>query len=82
MNCPACGKGMERGRLLTDYSRGLFFLPSEVESDAVLGLFVTRKKVEGSGGIVLDGPYNSKWPNRSELTACVCRNCRKILVDY
>ena len=83
MDCPICGKAMETGKLVTDNSRGLFFLPSDVKTEPVMDRFLlTKKKVEVPGGIVLDGPYNSNWPNRTELAASVCRSCRKILLDY
>ena len=32
--------------------------------------------------IVLDGPYNSSLPNRSEVRGYVCRACHKIVLEY
>ena len=53
MNCPSCGKEMERGKIITSHSRGLFFLPPGGDIDA---LFLTRKYITRQNGIVLDGP--------------------------
>ena len=43
MNCPSCGKEMERGKIITSHSRGLFFLPPGGDIDA---LFLTRKYIQ------------------------------------
>ena len=60
MNCPNCGKEMERGKVITAYSRGLFFLPPDGDIDA---LFLTKKYITRQNGIVLDGPARcrSAW---------------------
>ena len=36
MNCPSCGKEMERGKIITSYSCGLFFLPPDGDIDAII----------------------------------------------
>lgn len=69
---------MEQGILYTDYSRGLYFLPP----GGTVGFWATRRGVEKQGGIVLDGPYNSTFPNSTELSGFVCRACRRIVVQY
>ena len=51
MNCPVCGKEMEKGHIITKNSIGLFFMP--VEKD--LRTFYTKRNIEADGGIVLDG---------------------------
>lgn len=80
MNCPACGKEMERGKIVTEHSIGLFFLPPGGETAL---LFQTRKNIEKQGGIVLDGPYNWDLPgNETAIPAYVCRECRKIVMEY
>ena len=68
---------MERGVLCTENSRGLYFLPPDV----FLGYFDTKKSLEKQGGIVLDGPYYSRF-NDTQLPAFACRKCRKIVLDY
>ena len=78
MNCPVCGKEMERGILYTDSSRGLYFLPP----GGKVGLWASERSVEKQGGIVLDGPYNSNLPNRSEMRGYICRACHKIVLEY
>ncbi len=79
MNCPNCGKEMERGKIITSYSRGLFFLPPDGDIDAII---LTKKYITRQNGIVLDGPYNTAFPNESSFSACVCRDCRKITLTY
>lgn len=79
MNCPNCGKEMERGKVITSYSRGLFFLPPDGDIDAII---LTKKYITRQNGIVLDGPYNTDFPNESCFSACVCRDCRKIMLTY
>ena len=79
MNCPVCGKEMEQGKVVTSYSRGLFFLPPDGDIDAII---LTKKYITRQNGIVLDGPYNTAFPNESSFSACVCRDCRKIMLTY
>ena len=79
MTCPDCGKEMEQGKVVTSYSRGLFFLPPDGDIDAII---LTKKYVTRQNGIVLDGPYNSNFPNESSFSACVCRDCRRIMLKY
>ena len=79
MNCPDCGKEMEQGKVVTSYSRGLFFLPPDGDIDAII---LTKKYVTRQNGIVLDGPYNSNLPNESSFSACICRDCRRIMLKY
>ena len=79
MTCPNCGKEMERGKVITSYSRGLFFLPPDGDIDAII---LTKKYITRQNGIVLDGPYNTAFPNESSFSACVCRDCRKITLTY
>ena len=79
MNCPVCGKEMEQGKLLACGSRGLYFLPPAGVAGA---LILTKKYITGQNGIVLDGPYNTDFPNESSFSACVCRDCRKITLTY
>ena len=79
MNCPNCGKEMERGKVITSYSRGLFFLPPDGDIDAII---LTKKYITRQNGIVLDGPYNTAFPNESSFSACVFRDCRKITLTY
>ena len=79
MNCPVCGKEMEQGKVVTSYSRGVYFLPPDGDADAFI---LTAKYITRQGGIVLDGPYNTNFPNDSEFSAAICRECRKIVLAY
>ena len=77
MNCPVCGKEMEKGHVITKNSIGLFFMPGEKD----LRTFYTRRNIEADGGIVLDGPMTFRY-NRTWLPAWVCRGCKKIVMEY
>ena len=81
MICPKCGKEMEKGKLASQEGKGLFFMPPD---KFVLGTWVREKTIVKEGGIVLDGPYNFGAQNMAypEIAACVCRDCRVILVEY
>lgn len=57
MNCPVCGKEMEKGHVITKNSIGLFFMPGEKD----LRTFYTRRNIEADGGIVLDGPMTFRY---------------------
>ena len=78
MNCPVCGKEMERGILYTELGRGLFFLPP----GGKVGFWDTKRSVEQRGGIILDGPYHTNWVNRSSVHGYIFRGCKKILIEY
>lgn len=78
MNCPSCGKEMERGILYTELGRGLFFLPPG-ES---VGFWDTKRSVEQRGGIVFDGPHHIQGSHRATVHGYVCRTCKKILLEY
>ena len=43
---------------------------------------LTKKYVTRQNGIVLDGPYYTDLPNESSFSACVCRDCRRIMLKY
>lgn len=77
MKCPYCGKEMEYGWIRTENGPGLFFMPP----DKSYGIFPTKHKVEKAGGIVLDGPYHTRFHENS-VWASVCKECRKIVVSY
>lgn len=78
MNCPSCGKEMERGSLYTELGRGLFFLPPSRK----VGFWDTKRSVEQHGGIVLDGPHHIRGSDRATVHGYVCRACKKILLEY
>lgn len=78
MNCPSCGKELERGSLYTELGRGLFFLPP----GGKVGFWDTKRSVEQYGGIVLDGPHHIRGSDRATVHGYVCRACKKILLEY
>ena len=74
MNCPICGLEMEKGEL---HSRGgVFFLP---EGETMPKLY-TQKEMERHRAISLP-PYLLREPG-DYPTACVCRACRKVIIDF
>ena len=78
MNCPVCGKEMERGILYTELGRGLFFLPPGEK----VGFWDTKRGVEQRVGIVLNGPYHTGFRNPCSVHGYVCRTCKKIVMEY
>ena len=79
MNCPVCGKAMQEGMVVYNPSVGLHFLPP----GGSLPYVMTKHGIEKQGGIALDGP-NNLGPLKSDgtLPAYICRECRKIVVEY
>ncbi len=77
MHCTYCGNEMELGNLRTEGGPGLFYLP-DGEKYSILP---THKGVESKGGIVLDGPYRTRF-NKTSVSCYVCKSCRKIVVSY
>lgn len=77
MNCTHCGNEMASGNLRTEGGPGLFYMPDGENYD----LLPTRKRIESKGGIVLDGPYLTRFNNTS-VDCYVCKSCRKIVVYY
>ena len=80
MNCPACGKEMKAGKIAYAPQAGIHFLPPGVQH---LPRVVTKRGIEKQGGIVLDGPNNlGLLESDGTLSAYICRECRKIVVEY
>lgn len=77
MKCIYCGNEMEAGNLRTEGGPGLFYLPNGEN----YGMLSTQKKIEGKGGIVLDGPYKTRF-HKINVDCYVCRSCRKIVISY
>lgn len=77
MNCTQCGNEMQKGSLQTQGSPGLFYMPHGED----IGEFPTKKKIESKGGIVLDGPYLTRF-HKTSVDCYVCKSCRKIAVPY
>ena len=77
MNCPVCGKEMERGWIYTKNGYGLYFLSYEQR----FSFFSTAKNIEKGGGIALDIPNNFRF-NETKIYAEACKSCRKIVIDY
>ncbi len=77
MKCIHCGNEMEAGNLRTEGGPGLFYMPDGED----YGEFPTQKKIESKGGIVLDGPYITRF-HYTKVGCYVCKSCRKIVVSY
>ena len=77
MKCPYCEKEMKSGNIKTEGANGLFFLPD----DQKYGIFPTKDGVEKKGGVVLDGPYITRFHNNT-VAAHLCNECRKIVISY
>ena len=77
MKCPYCGNEMETGSLKTEGGPGMFYMP-EGKNYSILP---TQKEIERKGGIVLDGPYITRF-HYTSVGCYVCKSCRKIVVSY
>lgn len=77
MKCPYCEKEMNKGYIKTEGASGLFFMPDNQE----YGIFPTKNGVEKKGGVVLDGPYLTRF-HQNSVAVHHCDACRKIIVSY
>ncbi len=78
MNCPVCGKEMEPGFLNT-FGMWEYFLPQ----GAPKLNWHTMGGIAKRGGIVLQNPYTSaKDAGSLDRPAWVCRDCKRILIEY
>lgn len=79
MNCPACGKEMERGVVAAAPQTGIHFLPPGER----LPWTVTNRGIEKRGGTVLLPAANLGFlESDGTLPAWVCRACRKVVMEY
>ena len=67
MNCPYCGKEMEQGYIVSSSRRGML-LWSEDRCNS--GPFLYKSDLK------LAGTFQDNPP------ACLCRDCRKIVMEY
>jgi len=67
MTCPYCGKEMEQGYINTPARRGPILWSDE---QSPFRLFVTKEEITLSGFFEDDPP------------AWLCRDCRKIVMEY
>ena len=79
LNCTYCGKEMVTGIIRTDGSSELFYLPES--EDILFGRIITKEEVESKGGIILDGPYITRF-HTLKVDCYACKSCRKIVVSY
>lgn len=79
MNCPVCGKEMERGVVAAAPQTGIHFLsPGER-----LPWTVTNRGIEKRGGTVLLPVANLGFlESDGTLQAWICRTCRKVVMEY
>ncbi len=79
MICSNCGIEMEAGILRTDGSPCLFYIPNT--ENIIYGRIITKKEIELKGGVVLDGPYVTRF-HVLRVKCNICKKCRKIVIDY
>jgi len=77
MNCPKCGKEMQKGRLR---SRGCnYFLPDGMKAPWVY----TKRTLEQHNAIMLPpNPYTLDFSVGDWPEAYACRACRMIIMPY
>ena len=79
MTWPSCGKEMKAGKSAYAPQCGIHFLPPSGRLPHVL----TKRGIEKQGGIALDGPHNfGILESDGMLPAYICRECRKIVMEY
>ena len=79
MNCPVCGKELEKGNVMSGGGACVFFMP---EGEPLFqGVVLDATGIEERHGIILDGPYLTRFHTPS-VPAHICRVCRKIVVEY
>lgn len=82
MKCYICHQEMERGHLITINSPGLFFMPPERGTrDLGLLYFSAERRVKECGGVIVDGPYLSRF-SKTDIPAFLCRHCRNVVLSY
>ena len=70
---------MTEGKVAYQPACGLHFLPPSER----LPYGLTKRGIEKRGGVPLDGPYQlGALTGKGELPAYLCRNCRKVVVDF
>lgn len=74
--CPYCGKTMDEGAIHCESGSGVFWLPKNRN----LGFINTKKSIEKKEGIVLDGPFLTRF-HTSNITSYACKTCKKIVID-
>ena len=82
MECCTCHQEMEKGHLVTVNGPGLFFMPPERGAkDLGLLYFSAERHVKKCGGVIVDGPYLSRF-SKTDIPAFLCRHCRKVVLFY
>jgi hypothetical protein len=73
-NCPYCGLPMKDGRIESEGGAGLFWFPKDQSL-----IIKTKKKISEIGGLVLDGPFMTRF-NTAFIAASYCESCRTIII--
>ena len=76
MNCPVCGKEMEKGYIPTGLDPGLFWLPE----DAKRPFFIDNDILAKRNGVALAVPRLHR--KEAKVDAFLCRSCSKCLLSY
>lgn len=76
MNCPFCGKEMEKGRIPTN-AYEVMWLPESVSKPQ---FFIDNDKLKRLNGIVIK-KFTFGMKNR-KIDADICRNCKKGIFSY
>lgn len=78
--CPCCGQPLLPGRLYSPAGQGVYWLPDSTEpSEIPAGLYLHRKNIEASGGIVLDEVSPVGFLAKDRPQSLYCRACRLFL---
>lgn len=69
MKCPFCGEEMYEGEFRSVRDGTIYWVPKGIRFK---GIFINKEKVEGNGGIVLNGTENKKNYG--------CSKCKTIII--
>lgn len=79
MNCPYCGKEMEKGTLRSN--GGNYFLPDGQK--AFWLRFPTKRYIDKVGAVALPpDPWSTDFWETDWPIAYCCRDCKKIIIEY
>ena len=80
MNCPVCGKEMEKGICHIYGGRGgkLAWVPYEMQKQNTYTI-LTKSRIEKCGGVVT-AIHSTVFDNEEQVSWC-CKGCGKIVID-
>ena len=82
MICPFCNETMIDGTLFSEASHAVYWLPSPLDHSDIKSFILTKKSVEGVGGIVLDKISKIGFFATDNPTSYYCKVCNLYITKY